>query len=267
MNRNFSTEDFEKIKEFIYRKTAISIEHKTSFAKLSKHIDDFKSYFFKLRFDDENAQEFQKLVNLITNNETYFYREKEHFDVLLNHLLPSLDKELDKRKTIKILSAPCSSGEEVYSILIHILHNSDILNYRDIKITGIDIDSDVICKAKEARYCKDSIRSVPSEMIASYFDSEGESFILKDELKKFVEFKVANVYDRSMIQELGEFDVIFSRNMFIYFDDISRKDVALNFYDILSDNGVVILGNAEHMSRVVSVFNTTKIDGVFVHKK
>jgi chemotaxis protein methyltransferase CheR len=263
-NNSFSVENFEKIKEFIYRNTGISIDFGNTYEKLKNHIDDFKDYFFKLRFDDDGT-EFQKLINLITNNETYFYREKEHFEVLVKNILPEIDKQLAKNQKIRILCAPCSSGEEVYSIVLHLLQQNNIK--RDFEIVGVDIDSDVIQKAKNAIYQEKSILNLSIDAQESYFTRDGYDYILDESIKKDTEFLLVNLYDKEETAKLGKFDVIFSRNMFIYFDEVSRKDVALNFYDMLNENGAIILGNSEQMSRIVSVFNTSKIDGVFIHKK
>jgi chemotaxis protein methyltransferase CheR len=264
MNNHFSVENFEKIKEFIYRKTGISIDFGNTYEKLKNHIDDFKDYFFKLRFDDDGT-EFQKLINIVTNNETYFYREKEHFEVLVKHILPKIDKELPKNQKIRILSAPCSSGEEVYSMVLHVLQENSIK--RDIEIVGIDIDSDAIKEAKEALYREKSVQNLSVDIQERYFIKKGNDYILDKNLKKDVSFLVVNVYDKEQMSSLGKFDVIFSRNMFIYFDEVSRKDVAISFYNMLNENGSVILGNSEHMSRIISLFSTSKIDNVFVHRK
>jgi chemotaxis protein methyltransferase CheR len=267
MNENFSIENFEKIKEFIYRKTGISIDFNTSYKKLKDHIEDFKNYFFKLRFDDEDGIEFQKLINLITNNDTYFYREKEQFDILVKHILPQLDQELDKSKPIRILSAPCSSGEEVYSILIYILEESNIIKNRTIEVVGVDINSEMIEKAYNAIYSEKSIQLLHSDLLDKYFTKNENYYALKDELKKYTDFTTINLFDKTEIAEIGKFDVIFSRNMLVHFDEISRKDMAMNFYEVLNENGSILLGDAEHMSRIVSVFNSSKVEGVFVHKK
>lgn len=267
MNENFSIENFEKIKEFIYRKTGISIDYKTSYMILKEHIKNFKDYFFKLRFDDENGTRFQKLINLITNNDTYFYREKEQFEILVKYILPQLDQTLPKSEPIKILSAPCSSGEEVYSILIYILEKSAIANHRSFEIVGVDINSEMIQKAYNAVYTDKSVDFLPKDALDKYFTKNQNSYIVKDELKKYTDFKTINLFNKTDISELGMFDIIFSRNMLVHFDEISRKEMAMSFYEILNENGFILLGDAEHMSRIVSIFNTTKVDGIFVHKK
>jgi chemotaxis protein methyltransferase CheR len=268
MKNKFSVENFDKIKEFIYRKTGLSIEFGLCYEKLQNHItDDFSDYFFKLRFDDEDGMEFQKLINIVTNNETFFYREKEQFDVFLKHVFPSLSSSASKTKPLRILCAPCSSGEEAFSIVIYMLENSNILKNIDLEIVAIDIDSEIIEKANQLVYTQKSIRHLGDDLLNKYFTQKGYDFFLDQSLKKYVDFKVVNVYDKAQMLDLGKFDVIFSRNMFIYFDEISRKDVASTFYEILNDGGYVLLGNSEQMSRIVSIYKSYKIDDVFVHQK
>jgi len=276
MSNLLSKENFLKISEFIYRKSGIHLEETKHFDKLSKYIDkraselgvdNFRKYFFKLRFEDKDGEEFQELMNAITVNETYFYREKDQFEVLVNRILPELHKKLPASKTIRILSSPCSTGEEPYSMVLHILEEANIIEERDIEIVGIDIDSTVIEKAKKARYTDRSVHAVPKGVLAKWFRKKALGYELIDDLKGSVYFQVANVFDKTQMRNLGKFDVIFSRNMLIYFDDASRKEVAMTFYDMLNPGGYVLLGHAEYMSRIVSVFKAKKIDNTLIYQK
>lgn len=276
MSYLLSTNNFEKMQEYIYRKSGIYLEQSKHYDKLAKFIDkraqalsmeNFRKYFFKLRFDDSDGEEFQELMNGITVNETYFYREKEQFEVLANHILPELDATLPKDRVIRILSSPCSTGEEPYSIILHILQENNVVNNRDIEVVGIDIDSTVIQKAKKAVYSERSVHAIPKNVLNQWFEKENLSYKLVDDLIGTVDFKIINVFDKAKLRSLGKFDVIFSRNMLIYFDDASRKEVAMNFYDILNPNGYILLGHAEYMSRIVSVFKAKKIDTTLIYQK
>ncbi len=275
MSHSFSEENFEKLNEFIYRKSAIYLEKK-HYNKLAVFIDkylldnsieSFTSYFFKLRFDDKDGSLFQKLVNAITINDTYFYRENEHFELLRDAIIPELHKNTPANRPLRILSAPCSSGEEAYSIVLHLLEEAEILKKRTIEIVGIDINSQMIEKAKKAEYTKRSVHVMPEDMLHRWFEKKESNYVLSSRLYTSVDFQVANVYDKNQMRQLGKFDVIFSRNMLIYFNEASRKEVAMTFYDMLHDNGYIFLGHAEHMKRIVSVFKTKKIDQVLVYQK
>lgn len=271
-----SEENFYKMAEYIYRKTGISLEFDKHFDKLSKYIenrskvigaDSFRKYFYTLRFEDKEGGEFQALVNGMTVNETYFYREKEQFEVLVNRILPELHQLKPKSQPIRILSAPSSTGEEPYSMILHILEEARIVEERDIEVVGIDIDSTVIEKAKLGKYSERSVHAIPSGVLAKYFRKRPLVYELVEDLIGTVDFKLANIFDRADMRSLGKFDVIFSRNMLIYFDDASRKEVAMTFYDMLNPGGYVLLGHAEYMSRITSVFKAKKIDSTLIYQK
>ncbi|MFT5659873.1 MAG: chemotaxis protein methyltransferase CheR [Sulfurimonas sp.] len=271
-----SIENFAKIGEFIYRKSGIYLEESKHFDKLAKYIDtradeldlvNFRKYFFKLRFDDKEGDEFQALMNAITVNETYFFREKDQFEVLVNKILPELHEIMPKDRPLRILSSPCSTGEEPYSIILHIVEEGKLVEERDLEIVGIDIDSTVIEKARIGKYTDRSIHAIPKDILGRWFKKKTFGYHLSEDLQGTVDFHVANVFDKTQMRKLGKFDVIFSRNMLIYFDDASRKEVAMTFYDMLNPGGYVLLGHAEYMSRIVSVFNAKKIDNTLIYQK
>lgn len=275
MSHLLSTENFEKISEFIYRKSGIFFQEQKYYEKLAIHIDSrckkldldsFKKYFFKIRFDDIDGEEFQYLMNAITVNETYFFREKEQFEVLVDKVLPELNEKVSQNRPLRILSSPCSSGEEPYSIILYIMQNKHLLK-RDIEVIGIDIDSKVIEKAQTAKFSERSVNAIPEDILYEWFVKKVDEYEICKELQASVDFHIVNALDKAQMEELGKFDVIFSRNMLMYFDDISRKEVAMRYYDMLNPNGCVFLGHAEHMDRIVSVFNEKRIDNIIVYQK
>jgi len=272
----FNEGNFAKLSEFIYRKSGIFLEESKHYDKINKFIltrlgqlelDGFRKYFFKLRFEDSDGEEFQELMNAVTVNETYFFREHEQFEVLVNDVLPQLDKLRPKDEPLRILSSPCSTGEEPYSMVLYLLEEANLIENRDIEIIGIDIDSNVIKKAQDGKFSERSVHAIPPLQVQNYFKKVGMSYHLIDDLVGAVDFKVVNIFDRAALRDLGKFDVIFSRNMLIYFDDASKKEVAMNFYDMLKPNGYVMLGHAEYMSRIVSVFKARKFGGSLIYQK
>lgn len=272
----FSKENFIKLSEYVYRKSGIALEYDKHFEKLVKtltkrakelNLENFRKYFFKLRFEDKDGTEFQELINAITVNETYFFRENYQFDILVKNLLPEIHKRKPKNEPIRILSAPCSTGEEPYSIAIYIIEDNNIVNERDIEIVGIDIDSNVIEKAKRGLYSDRSIHALSNSLKNKYFKTKmGYNEIISD-LRGAIAFEQSNVFDKEQVRKLGKFDIIFSRNMLIYFDDASRKEVAMTFYDMLLPNGYILLGHAEYMNRIVSVFQPKKFNNHLVYQK
>lgn len=276
MSHLLSTENYEKISEFIYRKSGIFFQEQKYYEKLANHIDSrcreldfdsFKKYFFKIRFDDINGEEFQYLMNAITVNETYFFREKEQFEVLVDKVLPELHEKVSQKRPLRILSSPCSSGEEPYSIILHIMQNKNFYKDIDIEVVGIDIDSSVVKKAQTAKFSERSVSAIPEDILLKCFVNKVDGYEICKEIQASVNFHVVNVFDKEQMIKLGKFDVIFSRNMLIYFDDASRKDVSMTYYDMLNPEGYVFLGHAEHMDRIVSVFNEKRINNTVVYQK
>lgn len=272
----FNEGNFSKISEYIYRKSGIYLELSKHYDKLYKFINakivemelsDFRRYFYMLRFDDKDGSAFQELMNAVTVNETYFFREHDQFEVLVNNVLPELDKKRPNSEPLRILSAPCSTGEEPYSMVLYLLEEANLVEKRDIEIIGIDIDSNVIKKAQDGKFSERSVHAIPPKQLQSYFKKAGFSYSLVPDLIGTVDFKVVNIFDRADIRKLGKFDVIFSRNMLIYFDDASKKEVAMNFYDMLKPEGYVFLGHAEYMSRIVSVFKAKKFNNCLIYQK
>ncbi len=272
----FNEGNFEKLAEFIYRKSGIFLELSKHYDKLNKYVvnrieelevSNFRKYFFRLRFEDKDGSEFQNLMNAVTVNETYFFREHDQFEVMVNDVLPQLDKIRPSDEPLRILSAPCSTGEEPYSMVLYLLEEANLIERRDIEIVGIDIDSNVIKKAQDGKFSERSVHAIPPGQLAKYFKKGSFSYTLIDDLIGAVDFKVVNIFDRAQIRELGKFDIIFSRNMLIYFDDASKKEVAMNFYDMLKPSGYVFLGHAEYMSRIVSVYKARKFGSTMIYQK
>ena len=212
----FNEANFSKLAEFIYRKSGIFLEVSKHYDKINKFVlnrmdeldqDSFRKYFFKLRFEDAEGKEFQELMNAVTVNETYFFREKDQFEALVNFILPELDNIMPKNKPLRILSSPCSTGEEPYSMILHIVEEGKIVENRDIEVVGIDIDSTVIEKAKKAKYTEHSVHAVPKDILAKYFKKKNIGYELDEDLQGRVDFQVVNVFDKIQMKNLGKFGI------------------------------------------------------------
>jgi len=266
--------DFVKLRDFLYRKTGIFIDdkkHDQFTKKLVPYLEkndyqNFRAFFHSIRFGN-NQKILQDVINLITVNETYFYREKHQFDSLINEILPRIVKDKRSNDPIRILCAPSSSGEEPYTIALNLLDENEILSNNDIEIVAIDIDSKIINKAHDGVFNKRSVQFIPNHLLNEYFDFYDGSYHIVDMLKNAINFKVINVMDKSQMSKLGKFDIIFSRNMLIYFDDESRREVGVTFYDILKPRGYVFLGHADKMSRISSLFSTARVGKSLVYIK
>ena len=160
---------------------------------------------------DENIK--QDLINTLTTNETFFYREFKQIQELVE-LVKKTDGD------IKILCAPSSTGEEPFSIAIALLEAG--VSAQRFTITGVDINSDAIKKALKASYGERNVRNLSHDVINRYFNKVGDNYNLKDEVKSLVRFETANIFDESF-KSIGKFDFVFSRNMLIYFDKETKQ--------------------------------------------
>ena len=231
-----------------------------------KNYTDFKEFFKDLILKKSSILK-QDLINVFMVNETYFFREKYQFDTLINYVLPELDLLRPKNEVINILCAPVSTGEEIYSIAIMLMEEGNLINKRDFMLLGIDIDSDAINKAKEGVYSERSVHKLPDEIKEKYFIKTGNKYRVKDFLKKAVNFKIVNIMDKYQMKKLGMFDVIFSRNMLIYFDEKSKREVIATFYSIMKEGGYLFLGHAERVPSDIVLFKSLKLGESFVYKK
>ncbi len=268
-------DDYLKLVQYIYTTTGILLSD-NRYEKLRNRIEDlimlsgfpsFRAFFRDLRFNRQ-TKNMQKLINTVTINETYFYREKHQFQTLLNGVLPKIVQRKQSDDNIRILCAPSSTGEEPYSIVLHLLEDNDLMHKTDYEIMGIDIDNEAIEHAKKGIYKKRSVQNLPFRLLRSFFTPIGlERFELKNHIKDSVIFQVSNVMKQDSLEKLGHFDVIFSRNMLIYFDEQSKKQVLENFYHLLKPGAYVFLGHAENISKTTSLFSTLKIGESIVYQK
>ncbi len=205
-----------------------------------KKIERFalQNNFFSFKELKDNIEKdyilYEKLINLLTVGETYFYRELEQIKILA--------EILKKKKSVNILCAPCSSGEEVYSILIYLMEHNLLNN--QIKIKGIDINTDALKKAIDGIYSARSISQLPHDIKEKYFKNKEKYFEISFKFKQYAIFEKFNVFDKN-IEYLGKFDIVLSRNMLIYFNENEKKAAIEQFKKILVNNGLLFLGHAD----------------------
>jgi chemotaxis protein methyltransferase CheR len=216
----------------------------------------------------EERKEVEELINAFTVNETYFYREDYQLACLTTDLLAARLTAKQPGDTIRIWSAPCSTGEEPYSIAIWLLENWKDVDAYDIEIVGSDIDTDVLEAAAEGIFGKRALMRLSPDLIARYFhELDGERWQILDDLRQSVRFSRVNLIDTKQTRPQGRFDVIFCRNVLIYFDDESRRIAAENLYDNLLPGGFVCLGHTESMSRISPLFEVCRYSDAIVYRK
>jgi len=212
-NRVYEYEDVSEVMHYFEKETGITfgqqkniLKNKLTLFCKTNEIYSFRELLHTLKKDDAIKQ---KLINLLTTNETYFYREFSQIETLVKNV----QKRVSKRP-IKILCAPCATGEEPYSIVIALLEAGVEVEFH---ITGIDINSQALQNAREASYIKRHIAKLHKNLLQKYFHLQDEKYILHERVKSHVSFEKKNIFEKEFTA-LGKFDYVFSRNMLIYFD-------------------------------------------------
>ncbi|HDZ8846991.1 MULTISPECIES: CheR family methyltransferase [Aeromonas] len=270
-----SLEEFQKFREFFYRKTGIQFDDNKRYfvdKRLVERIevtgsDNFRNYFTTLRFQS-SGEELQKLTNLMTVNETYFFREDYQFRCLVESMLPAICANKKPGARIRIWSVPSSSGEEPYSIAIYLLEHWPQISQWDVELVSSDIDTDILQKARLGCYSHRSVQHVQPALLEKYFiKQKNGDYQISDDLRDSVEFTHVNLSEVTNTRSYRNFDVIFCRNLLIYFDDLSRSKAAEVFFDALNIGGFVCLGHSESMSRITSLFTVKKYPEAIVYQK
>ncbi len=272
---SLTQQEFAKFCDFFYRKTGIIFsENKKYFVERrvlermeASRCSTFREYFAMVRFET-TGQEMQRLVNAMTVNETYFFREDYQFDALISGILPELAAKKRPGDTIRIWSLPCSTGEEPYSIAIYILEGWDRADDFDIEILASDIDSRVLSEAHEGIYGERALSRIPPEIREKYFSPvAGNSYQILEELREFIDFSAINVVEAAQMRNYSNIDVIFCRNLLIYFDDLARRQAMETMYECLASGGFICLGHSESMSRMSSLYKPRRIGDSIIYQK
>jgi chemotaxis protein methyltransferase CheR len=267
-------DDFDRFQEFFYRKTGIRFEDSKRYFVDKRLVErmgvtaseNFREYFSMLRFE-ASGTELQALINLMTVNETYFFREDYQFACLVNSILPEIIARKDAGAPIRIWTVPSSSGEEAYTIAMCLLERWAGIQQWDVEIVSSDIDTNILVQAKAGLYSPRSVQYVPENYLRKYFKKTAQGYQVIDELRAAVEFTRVNIQDATDVRAYRDFDVIFCRNLLIYFDDLSRKQAAETFYDALRPGGFILLGHSESMSRMSSLFKIRKMTDAIVYQR
>jgi chemotaxis protein methyltransferase CheR len=269
-----SEEEFQRLGEFLYRRTGMVfaegkryyVERRIGERMAATRAGSFAAYFAQLRSDQRG--EIEHLINAFTVNETYFYREDYQLRCLTNDLLLRRTAANPAGTAIRIWSVPCSTGEEPYSIAMWLLQNWPPVDSYDVEIVGSDIDTRVVEAARNGVYGQRALMRLDQEVIAKYFEPCGaEQWRMIEDLRQSVRFSVVNVVDAAQTRAHGRFDVIFCRNMLIYFDDASRRIAAENLYECLLPGGYICLGHTESMSRISPLFEVCRYADAIVYQR
>ena len=272
-----SDEEFQLLKGLINKEFGIFLKgdkRLTLHTKVSHRLSilGLKSYrdYYDFIISDSSREELFTLASHITNNETYFFREKSQLDAF-SELLKEIKKTRMKKKQniLRILSLASSSGEEAYTLNILIQESGLFAWDWDVKITGMDIDKSAIKKAREACYSKNSFRAINGNagIIDKYFSFDRDCYTLRNFFTRNVEFRHGNIVDRNSFTDISDMDFIFCRNVLIYMDDNAIERIANNLYNCISDCGYLFIGSSESLIQKTDLFIPEYKNGVIVYRK
>ena len=270
-------EDFRRIKEFVAEQFGLVLdEGRESFLaqKLVPRLTElrltsFADYYAYLKYSPHSDEEQQQFISLLTNNETYFFREDAQLDVLAREILPALkEKKLKEgKRTLRIVSAGCSSGEEVYTLAMILLESGHFLWDWDIAITGVDIDARIIARADLGIYSGRAFQTTPPHFIDRYFRKAAEGLQVKDSLRRITSFARGNLLQLGNLLPAQSADIIFCRNVLIYFGEETTRQMVASFAKILKPEGLLFLGHSESLARISTQYVPTRFPGAIIYRK
>lgn len=270
-------ETFQLLRKFIYEQTGIFFADNKKYLLESRvgrrlsalNIDSFPKYYGAL-MNGMGANELSHLINSVTINETFFFRNEPQFAAMENMILPEL---ISKRReqgtnTIRIWSAACSTGEEPYTIAL-ILSERFRLRFPGVKfdIIATDINTQVLDIARRGIYKEYSVRNIPRPYLDKYFDRNGDQFLLREETKRMVEFRQLNLFDKNAMRIMRNFDIVFAANVLIYFDFNSKQAVVSSVYDGLNKGGYFFVGYSETLYGLTQAFRPVHFEKAIAYRK
>jgi chemotaxis protein methyltransferase CheR len=207
----------------------------------------------------DSVQEWQNLIPLITNPESFFFRDKGQFSLLRHQILPELIQRKQADKTLRICSAGCSTGEEPYSLAILIQELIPDLEQWNLSILGVDISAEALEKARRGIYRSWSLRNLDEEITQRYFRSVNDHYYLDEQIKQRVKFQTLNLVSEPLPQvhsDLEKIDLIVCRNVFIYFEAAAIAKTVEKFYNTLQPSGYLLVGHSELHGQDLRQFET-----------
>lgn len=267
---------FERLSKTIYERSGIHfpetkkyiLESRLSHRLKELEMEDFDQYIAYLTMGPYQMDEFQEMFNRITINETSFFRNDAQLSVFENQILPNLLEARSGTKKLRIWSAACSTGEEPFTIAMQLDRSLGVrLNDWHIEILGTDISEKALAVAQSSVYNNYAVRSTSPLIKSRYFKEEGREFRLNDSIRSMVNFECHNLKDRIAAKRHGVWDVIFCRNVLIYFDDAMKKNVVSMFSNQIAKDGTLFIGHSERIKDLTTDFQQLNIPQGFCYQK
>jgi len=267
-------EDFRLLRDLLAQRTGLSfaadarhsIERRLRERLSVVGVTSFADYYQYLRFNPRAASEWEEAIDLLTTNETYFFREDYQLRSFAAEVLPMLREQAQARKRLTLWSAGCSTGEEAYTIAMLVLQ-SGLFEGWDVKVYGSDISKRCIASARRGAYGPSSFRSTPAEAKRAHFVERTDGYYVADRVRALCHFGSMNLLDEERTRLLGRMDAIFCRNVLIYFDSHARKRTIDMFHERLYLGGVLLLGHSESLLNVTTAFELLHLRDDLVYRR
>lgn len=265
------------LRDFVYQLCGLNFTEDSKYLlekRLGKRLQfhnlkTFKDYYYFLRYSPGKDQELSELIDLLTTNETYFFREDFQLKTFSEEILPELRERKEKsgNRHLRIWSAGCSSGEEPYTIAMILLDQPWLKDWR-VEVIGTDISQRVLHLARQAVYGESAFRTTDQACRQRFFTPDGNGRErVRDEVRSLVTISHLNLFDSSRVTLLGRMDVIFCRNVIIYFDQPGKKKVVETFHQRLHPEGFLLLGHSESLMNISTSFRLRHFKHDMVYQK
>ncbi len=276
-NLELSAEDFIVFRDFIHEKSGIFfaenkkylVENRLSKRMATLGLKSFRDYFYQVKYDT-SLKEFNMLMNLVTTNETSFYRNPPQLASFQEEVLPTIlqqKRQTGQGRRLKIWSAGCSTGEEPYTLGMILLEVLGENNDWNIEIIANDISESVLYSARRAAYGEMSLRTTPLPIVNKYFTRDGEKYTVIEPVKRLVKFSHLNLADRRKMALMTDMDFVFCRNVMIYFSDDIKRQIVKGFYNSLRPGGYLYIGHAESLHGISRAFKLVYFKNGLVYLK
>ena len=271
-----SDDEFRDIRDRIYSHCGIFFNDDTKYLlekRLSGRLsplglNSFRDYYHFLKYDRNKDQEMADIMDVLTTNETYFFRESYQLAAFTDEIIPELvqAKSAGNNRVLRIWSAGCSTGEEPYTIAM-LLRDMEALQEWKIEIIGTDISQRVLQHARRGVYSKSSFRATEESYINRFFYEYDNGLKVTDDIREMVTISHLNLFDKTRMMMLGKMDIIFCRNVIIYFDLAAKKRVVEEFHQSLNDGGFLLLGHSESLMNVTTLFTLRHFKNDMIYQK
>lgn len=276
LDQFMSDEEFHLFRDCIYKHCGIYFDDNSKYLlgkrlarRLTAHnLPSFRDYYHFLNYNRKKDQELMDIMDILTTNETYFFREAYQLKAFTDEIIPELLKVKSARgeRSLRIWSAGCSTGEEPYTIAMLLLGIKELQDW-EIEIIGTDISQRVLQLARRGIYGKSSFRVTDDYYLKRFFHEQDDGFRINDEVRGLVNISHLNLFDTDRMVMLGKMDLIFCRNVIIYFDIAAKKRVAESFHASLHDGGFLLLGHSESLMNITTMFTLRHFKNDMIYQK